>query len=353
MEKPILAAILSISGTALTDSEKKLLSECNPLGITLFNRNLQTAVQTKNLISEIKETIGRDDIIIAADQEGGRVNRLKAAGFPDYTYQKILGDIDDIAFTTRHCRLMAQDMLSVGINFNYAPSLDIEYPQTTPALQGRCFGTDKDLVTKHGKIVVETYMEHGICPCIKHMPGHGRAENDPHLGLPVITAPLADLTNDFAPFMALNNCPAGMTAHILLPEIDNKLPITLSKQGIDKIVRGYIGFDGLLITDSIGMRALQGSIVDKAIACWDAGCDVICYCDGRIDEMTLLCQNSRYLTEKAQERFNNVKNVLQNKKKSRKLTTERMKYDAVIRHYSDYTINYDATEVLHQMQKGE
>lgn len=353
MDKPTLAAIISVSGTTLSDTEKNLLEKYNPLGVTLFNRNLQSAEQTKSLIDNIKETIGHDDVVIAVDQEGGRVNRLKAAGFPEYTYQKILGDIDDTALTALHCRLMAQDMLSVGINFNYAPSLDIEYPQTTPALLGRCFGTDKDLIIKHGQIVIETYMAQGICPCIKHMPGHGRAAQDPHLNLPVITSPLASLTADFAPFAALKTCPAGMTAHLLIPEIDDKRPITLSKKGIAELIRGQIGFDGLLITDSIDMHALHGSVIDKAAAAWDAGCDVVCYCHGQADELIQLCQNGRCLSEKAQERFNKVKNVLQNKKKSRKLINERIKYDAAIRHYSEYKINYDATEVLHQMQKGE
>lgn len=353
MSKPILSAFLSVAGPKLTDTEKKLLEKHNPVGITLFNRNLLNKSQAQDLICQIHNAVDNNDIFIALDQEGGRVNRLKAAGFEDYASQNVLGRINSPEIVANHCRLIAADMHSIGANLNFAPILDLEHPETNPVLQTRCFGSDKVQTAKLGKIMVNEYIANGICPCIKHLPGHGRAMADPHLSLPIINATIAALADDFFPFQHLNHAPAGMTAHILIPEIDNKNPITFSSYGIQHIIRGMIGFDGFLISDSIDMKALRGTILEKAQASWEAGCDAICYCGGKEDELFFLCQEGKNLSDKALERYDNLKKVLQNKKNSIKLDNERKKYYSEINQFAEEKINYDATEVLHQMQKGE
>ena len=157
----ILAALLSVSSTTLSDEEKFLFEKYNPLGVTLFKRNLSSTEQTKSLISSIKETIGRDDVIIALDQEGGRVNRLNNIGFPSYTSQNILGQINSEEITSIHAKIIARDMKSVGANFNMAPVLDIDYPETTQALKNRTFGNDNEKISYLGKILCNTYVNEG------------------------------------------------------------------------------------------------------------------------------------------------------------------------------------------------
>lgn len=352
MEKPISAAILSVSGTKLTDDEKFLLEKANPLGVSLFGRNIADKQQLKSLSAEIKSVIGREDVLIALDEEGGRVNRLKPLGY-DYAWAESIGKANAEDIAELHCNIIAEDMLDAGANFNFAPVLDVEEEQTTIALKGRCISTDEKIVAALGRVMWQTYAKHGVCPCLKHLPGHGKAASDPHLNLPKTDLPLRELQKDFYPFIQNNDCPAAMTAHILLTEVDNKNPITFSKKGIDEIIRSRIGFDGLLLSDALEMNALHGNISERAIAAWNAGCDAVCYCNGSFNDMQKLCANGRFLTDKALERFNNVKNVLQNAKKSIQLTQERKRYYEFLRSCSVEKINYDATEILHQMQQGE
>lgn len=349
----ILAALLSVSSTTLSDEEKFLFEKYNPLGVTLFKRNLSSTEQTKSLISSIKETIGRDDVIIALDQEGGRVNRLNNIGFPSYTSQNILGQINSEEITSIHAKIIARDMKSVGANFNMAPVLDIDYPETTQALKNRTFGNDNEKISYLGKILCNTYVNEGICPCIKHLPGHGRAACDPHLGLPVINCSLKDLEQDLYPFKKLSDMSSAMTAHILIPEIDSQNPITLSPIGIDTIIRKTIGFDGLLLSDAIEMGALKGTIIERAKQSWFAGCDIIIYCGGKIEELYKLCLNGKIMADKSLERFEKVKKIINLKKNTIILDKEEKKYYSCTNQFVDEDINYDATEVLHKMQKGD
>lgn len=352
MEKPIFAAILSVSGTKLTDDEKFLLEKANPLGISLFGRNIASKEQLKSLNAEIKEVIGRDDVLIALDEEGGRVNRLKTLGY-DYAWAKTLGDADSEQIAKSHCEIIAEDMLNLGANLNFAPVLDVEYEQTTIALKGRCISSNEKTVANLGRIMWKAYAESGVCPCLKHLPGHGRATNDPHLLLPTITCGLADMEKDFYPFITNNDCPMAMTAHILVTEIDNQAPITFSKRGIDEIIRSRIGFNGFLLSDALEMQALKGSVHERATAAWNAGCDAVCYCNGDIFSLQEVYESGRFLTDIALERLNNVKNVLQKTKKSIQSSQERKIYSEFLRSHNAEEINYDATEILHQMQQGE
>jgi len=354
MERPILAAMLSLPSPRLGDDEKRLLAKYNPLGISLFGRNIENLPQVKALVKEIKETIGRDDILIAVDQEGGRVCRLQGDGFYPLASMQQLGKIAAeksmelaTATATQHVALTCCDLKKSGINFNYAPVLDKAYPDTTPALRSRCLGEDEKLIAKLGRAMLQEYAVNHICPCIKHLPGHGRAVVDPHLHLPVIHASLKELEKDFYPFQQLSDAPAGMTAHVVIEAVDN-LPATQSPKVINEIIRGAIGFDGLLISDAIDMKALTGTSAEKAAASLAAGCDAVCYCSGNINEMESVCRACTNLADKSLIRFAKVKNIIQSEVNINALADE---YYRTVGTIETYDSQYDATEVLHQMQQ--
>ena len=351
--KQILAAILSTSQQTLTDGEKYLLERANPLGVALFARNLKNKEQVKSLIYSIKETIGRDDVLIALDQEGGRVNRLLNAGFSNYASQSLLSKIGDKKILEAHAQLISSDMTEVGANFNFAPVLDIEYNNTTSALKSRTFSSKPAVVSEYGRILWQAYAQNGICPCIKHLPGHGRAASDPHLGLPVIPASLAQLSTDFAPFIANKDCPAAMTAHILLPEVDAHNPITMSKSGVQKIIRGLIGYQGFLISDALEMGALKGNIDERVSASLDAGLDAVCYCMGDIEGLQAVADTKRFLSDNSLQRFENVRKILKTHSPQTNIDFLKQTYYSKLSLFKEDSVDYDATEVLFKMQKGE
>ena len=357
MDKPVLAAMLSLSGTKLSDDEKMLLEQFNPLGITLFAKNIESKPQLNNLTNEIRQACGRADVLIAIDQEGGRVRRLREPEFRSYAAQIDLGLLDEkydfetlIQTIQNHALLISQDLHACGINWNYAPCLDILYPQTSDVLKSRCLSHDEKKVAILGREMIDAYIQSGICPCVKHMPGHGRASVDPHLHLPILKNSLSELKKDFYPFWFNRHAPAGMTAHIVIAEVDDKHPVTQSKIAIDKIIRGEIGFEGFLISDSINMNALQGNVVERAQACFDAGCDAICYCYGNIDEMRSLCLQCPNLSDNSLIRLAKIENIFKNDIKNidyKKIEKDYAQICGAIEKYDD---KYDATETLRLMQ---
>ena len=354
--KPILAAMLSVSGTVLTDAEKRLLEKGQPLGVSLFKRNVESPTQILSLTNAIREVIGRDDVLIAMDQEGGRVCRYTPEDIAGgYYSQEALGSLpsekEREELIRCHASLIAQDLKKLGVNWVYAPVLDVACSDMTDALKGRCFSNDEKKVASCGKVMIETYTSKGICPCIKHLPGHGRAVVDPHLSLPVLDYSLSDLERDFYPFEQTSSlAPAGMTAHIVIPEIDEK-PITQSEKGIKELIRGRIGFDGLLISDAIDMHALKGSLSDRVQSSLAAGCDAVCYCFGKEDELEEVIKSASFLTDKALCRFQKIKDIL-----SKQITFE--KREDVAKRYMDLAkkttssnVGYDAVETLHKMEQ--
>ena len=356
MEKPILAAFLSCEGCVLTSQEKKIFEKANPLGISIFSRNIKNKQQIKNLIKEIKETIGRKDLLIAVDQEGGRVRRLTEPDFFSYSAQIDIGALpldEAVKASELHAKLISLDLKEMEINVNFAPVLDIIHPKTTPALKSRCFSSIPQTVSLLGKTMVEEYTKKGILPCIKHIPGHGLAENDPHLGLPIIKSSLEEIIQETLPFQTCSNAPLGMTAHILIEAIDKENPLTQSNLGIKKLIREIIGFKGLLISDSIDMKALKGNIVQKATNAINAGCDCICYCMGNIDELEALSVNCPNLSDAALERLDKSLQILHNTNKPEEDSVLRAQYTSLMGKISPYNETYDATEVLHQLQKKD
>ena len=317
--KPILSAFICLKGTELTKGEADLLRKYNPAGLTLFKRNVETPEQVKKLTDNIRSAVGRDDFLIAIDQEGGLVRRLRPPYWHEYVAQQQLGTLptkEAKEAIKLHATLIADDLHNLGINVVFAPVADTLHPDTTGAIASRCFSTDPKVVAKYASILAKTYIEQGICPCMKHLPGHGLANTDSHLGLPVIDCDYAKIERDFLPFQKMSKfIPFGMTAHVVLPMIDKK-PITQSKKGID-LIREKIGFDGLLITDAIEMKALQGTLSQKTRASLRAGCDVVCYCSGHdqnnprmLEDNEEVLKASWPLSEKALERFEKVRKVV-------------------------------------------
>lgn len=350
----IKRAIVSVAGLTLTDQEKYLLSKHNPLGITLFARNIKTPDQLKNLIKEIKETIAREDVLICIDQEGGRVARLKDPFFRTYLSQRALGLLsDELAERAAYLQalLISQELKQMGINLNYAPCLDLLHEETGSVLKSRCFSDNEKKVSLLGKQMIQTYQGNGIIACPKHAPGHGFACVDPHLSLPIIHKSLQELQKDFYSFKTLSKeAVSMMTAHILLPEIDSK-PVTQSRKAIHTLIRKEIGFDGFLISDAIDMKALKGSLAEKTSSSLEAGCDAICYCMGDKEGLEEVLKASSYLDDNSLERFKKMKDVLKEFNSVLCVKDDLVQeYQSILKSAPVISDDYDAVEVLNQLK---
>ena len=337
--KPILSAFICLKGTKLTKPEADLLRKFNPAGLTLFKRNIDTPEQVKKLTDDIYDAVGRDDFLIAIDQEGGLVRRLRPPYWHEYVSQQQLGALPTKKAEEAirlHATLIANDLRDLGINVVFAPVADTLHTDTTGAIASRCFSDDPKVVAKYASILTKTYIEQGICPCMKHLPGHGLANSDSHLGLPVIDADWKKIERDFLPFQKMSNfIPFGMTAHVVLPALDNK-PITGSKKGID-LIRHEIGFDGLLVTDAIEMHALKGTLSQKTKTSLKAGCDVVCYCSGddqnnptMVEDCEEVLKASGPLAGKALERFELALKVIKKSPKKLDISALQKCYDALV-----------------------
>lgn len=345
-----LPAFLSCQGLRLNDAEKRLFEKYRPLGVCLFSKfcaNIKDKMQVSALVKDIKEAIGSDEVLIAVDQEGGRVRRLTE---PEFTSVVAQAEINTEEAARQHAYLISHDLQSCGINVNFAPVLDIERPETSDVLHGRCFNGK---VGKLAKAMVDEYINKGICPCVKHLPGHGRAVVDPHLELPVITESLDELQEDFAPFKHLADAPMGMAAHIVLPAVDEKNAVTVSKKAVQEIIRGEIGFKGLLVSDAIVMKALSGSVAEKAKRSIEAGCDVICLGNAQIEENVALCESGIELTDEAGQRLQKVWDVVKKVGKFAEYEQVKNKYCAMMKNIITYDYNYDATEVLNRLRDNK
>ena len=348
--KPILPAFLSVQGAALNDDEKHLLAKYNPLGVCLFAigcANVQNKKQLQQLTKQIKETIGRDNVLIAVDQEGGRVRRLTE---PEWTPVASQAQIKSVETAVLHAKLISRDLKQCGINVNFAPVLDVLYPETNAVLKSRCFNGSPEKVAKWGAAMVKTYEKCGICPCVKHLPGHGRGLVDPHLQLPTINATPAQLATDFYPFEQLKNAPMGMAAHIILNAVDTKNPATCSEKVIKNIIRQKIGFGGLLVSDSIMMKALQGTITERAHRCFKAGCDVICLGNADFSANLELCQSGLVMTDAALERLQAISKIINKPLPKANYEYLQNKYCRRLKNIISYNSEYDATEVLSRLR---
>lgn len=297
------ATILDAEGLRLSTEEKTFFAAADPFGFILFARNIDGPEQVRALCAEMRDAVGRA-APITIDQEGGRVQRLRAPTWRDWPAPldqvKAAGENAEAVMYLRY-RLIANELHSLGIDSNCAPLVDVAGPATHPFLQNRCYGFEAGTVARIGRAVANGLLDGGVLPVLKHIPGHGRAQVDSHLDLPMVDATHEQLSqSDFAAFAALNDLPLGMTAHLVYSAIDPH-PATTSARMM-QVIREEIGFDGLIMTDDISMKALRGSLGDLSRASIEAGCDVILHCNGTLDERREVAEAAGRMTEAAQSR---------------------------------------------------
>jgi beta-N-acetylhexosaminidase len=297
------AVIFGIRGKQLLPEEEDFIRQHNPLGFILFSRNIENKLQVKQLVKQLKSVANRFAPILI-DQEGGRVARLKQPNWRHPPKAEIFGRIakQDIKAAHEACKLNAKlialDLYELGINTNCAPLLDIFSIDAHSVIGDRAFSEDREIVTSLGLEMIKGFISCGVCPIIKHIPGHGRATADSHLELPIVTTNYNDLlANDFFPFIKLRHAAKwAMTAHILYSAIDAQNPATFSPKVI-KEIRNEIGFKGIIITDCITMKALDGDMAKKANKSFTAGCDLVLHSNSNLDEMTLIIREAPQLTD--------------------------------------------------------
>ena len=288
----MIPAIFGFAGTTLEAAEGAFFRESDPLGFILFSRNIESAEQVKQLTTALRDCLGRERVLILIDQEGGRVQRLGPPVWPAYpaiaTYGRAMSSAPDqaLAALALHCRLIAWDLRQLGINVVCAPVLDVVDPAGHGVIGDRSFGRDPSVVATLGCAAVQAFLQAGVLPVIKHMPGHGRAAVDSHVELPVVTATWGQLVEkDFLPFEKLADAPLAMTAHVVYHAIDDQHPASCSPKVIQTVIRDHIGFGGILLSDDISMGALRGSYAIRSKRILEAGCDIILHCNGHMDEM--------------------------------------------------------------------
>jgi beta-N-acetylhexosaminidase len=304
------AVIFGCAGPQLSADEAAFYRETQPLGFILFARNVVDPEQLRRLTADLRASIDRQDAPILIDQEGGRVRRLRPPHWREIPAPGVFGALAerDRAAAERavhlNHRLMAAELRDVGINVDCAPLLDIRFPGAHDVVGDRSYGNDPELIADLGRIAADALLQGGVMPVIKHIPGHGRAMVDSHLDLPRVSEGRAALAaSDFRPFVALKDLPWGMTAHLVYEAIDPDHPATLSKTVVNEVIRGEIGFDGLLLTDDLSMKALKGSFTERAAGSLAAGCDVVLHCNGDMSEMRQVADGLSPLSAAAKARY--------------------------------------------------
>ena len=287
----MIPAILGLSGPALTDSERAFLREADPAGLILFARNCLDSDQLAALTASARDLLGHD-LAILIDQEGGRVARLRPPHWPEFPAAARFGELYAQAplSATQACHqnglALAAVLRSVGVNVDCVPVLDVPQPDAHGIIGDRAYAAHPMWIAAMGGATLDGLHAGGICGVVKHLPGHGRAHADSHLELPVITASRDELATDFEPFRTLaRKARMGMTAHVTYTALDPERCASLSATVIADIIRGEIGFDGLLMSDDLGMKALSGPIGELALAVVRAGCDVALECSGDLTTM--------------------------------------------------------------------
>ncbi len=305
------AFITGVAGERLGDDERRFLREAKPAGLILFARNCRDTGQIRALISDFKDAVAEDGLLVLIDQEGGRVQRLKpplvhalpCAG----AFATLHGEAPEAACRAAFLasRLLASELIALGINTDCAPVLDVNAPGAHAVIGDRAYGSEPGPVVALGRAVADGLLAGGVLPVMKHIPGHGRATADSHLELPVVTAGIGELAaSDFATFRALSDLPAAMTAHVVFTAVDTRAPASTSATLTRQIIRGTIGFDGLLMSDDLSMRALTGTLKARAEAVIAAGSDLALHCNGQLDEMREVAAGVPVLSGRALERFN-------------------------------------------------
>jgi beta-N-acetylhexosaminidase len=307
---PPAALILGCSGLTLGLAERRLFAEANPLGFILFGRNIDTPDQVRALVAELRASVGRDDAPVLIDQEGGRVQRLKPPHWrkapPGAPFARLAALDPEAARRALRLnfRLIGHELAALGIDVDCAPVLDVPVDGAHDVIGDRAYGSEPGQVATLAREAIEGLLDEGVLPVVKHIPGHGRATVDSHVALPVVTTPADQLEAwDFAPFRALADAPWAMTAHVVYDAFDPAHPATTSARVIGEVIRGHLGFDGVLVSDDLSMKALGGRFEDRARDSLDAGCDLLLHCNGDMDEMAALARAARPLTPAAEARL--------------------------------------------------
>src|SRR5258706_5301051 len=303
------AFITGVSGPELNAAEREFIRVQRPWGFILCKRNTETPTQVITLVQELRKAIGDPEAPVLIDQEGGRVQRLGPPHWSVYPAGAVFGvlyDIDRVlglAAARLSARLIAEDLTGLEITVDCLPLADVPVPGADAVIGNRAYGTRADKVAAIGRAVAEGLEQGGILPVLKHIPGHGRANADTHFRLPVVDTPKAELVRtDFAAFRPLADLPMAMTAHVVFSALDPAHPATTSATIVKQVIRGVIGFQGLLMSDDVSMNALAGSVAQRAPAIFNAGRDLVLHCNGKLEEMREVAAKTPECSGKALER---------------------------------------------------
>jgi beta-N-acetylhexosaminidase len=307
------AFITGIAGTELGAAEREFIAAAQPWGFILFKRNIDNPAQVTALNSELRSIVGDPEAPILIDQEGGRVQRFGPPNWPVYPPGAAFGRLYDIdsafglAAARLSARLIADDLARTGVSVDCLPVADVPVAGADAVIGDRAYGTEPAKVAAIARAVADGLEQGGILPVLKHIPGHGRATADTHFALPVVDTPEDELNRtDFAAFRSLADLPMAMTAHVVFSAVDAAHPATTSATMIERVIRGLIGFQGLLMSDDVSMNALAGSIAERTRAVFAAGCDVVLHCNGKLDEMSQVAGETPELSGAAMERARRV-----------------------------------------------
>lgn len=302
------AFITGLSGLTITPLERAFLREARPFGLIIFKRNISDAKQVADLVGNFRDIVGWEAPVLV-DQEGGRVQRLGPPHWPAYPPGAVFSALYDrnpasgLAAARMGAHLIAADLKALGIDVDCLPLADVPVSEADPIIGDRAYGTEPAKVAAIAGAVAEGLLAGGVLPVLKHLPGHGRARADSHKELPVVDTDRATLERtDFAAFQPLKDLPMGMTAHVVFSAIDAHAPATTSVTMVREVIRGFIGFSGLLMSDDVSMGALSGTIAGRSQAALAAGCDVVLHCNGDLAEMSEVASVAPELTGIAAER---------------------------------------------------
>ena len=314
---PPKAVLLGCAGHVLTADERAFFRDCDPLGFILFARNIDTPEQARRLVEDLRSSVARAEAPVLIDQEGGRVARLRPPHWRKAPPARVFGELyrrdpeKGLEATKLNSRLLAADVASIGVDVDCLPVLDIAFPETHAVIGDRAYADRPEPVAALGRAAADGLLAEGVTPVIKHIPGHGRATVDSHDALPRVSASREVLERtDFLPFKLLADLPWAMTGHLLYDAVDPAAAITVSPGGIEDVIRGHIGFDGLLLSDDLSMQALGGSLGDRAARSLAAGCDIALHCNGRLDEMVEVAGRCGPMTAQAVRRFDTGRSLL-------------------------------------------
>ena len=298
-----------VCGTGLAAEEREFIASERPWGFILFKRNVATPAQVASLVRELRDATGQPGAPVLIDQEGGRVQRLGPPNWPIYPAGAVFGALYDVdsalglAAARLSARLIAADLADLGITVDCLPLADVPVAGADAVIGNRAYGAEPGKVAAIARAVTDGLEQGGILPVLKHIPGHGRATVDTHFKLPVVDTSRKELErSDFAAFQPLADLPMAMTAHVVFSAFDSTQPATTSATMVEEVIRGVIGFQGLLMSDDVSMNALAGSLAERTRAIFDAGNDIVLHCNGKLDEMRDVARETPELSGKALER---------------------------------------------------